>query len=80
MKVVFEFYRIRGADDARAVIGREVGEAVDLDDAIGFARRLSLTLDMPQRPDALSVFDGDGNEFYSGQPGSADTPDERPLP
>jgi len=64
MKIVIEFYRIREADDAHAVVGRETADAADLDGAIEIAHRLSQTLDMPQRPDAMSISDGDGNELY----------------
>jgi len=66
MQVVIEFYRTRDADDAHAVIGREIAEAADLADAVEIAYRLGLTLAMPQRPDALSVRDTDGNTLYSG--------------
>ena len=61
-----KFYRIRKADDAHAVVGRETADAADLDDAIGLARRLWQTLNMPQRPDAMSISDNEGNRLYSG--------------
>jgi hypothetical protein len=64
MKVVIEFYRIRDADNAHAVIGQETAEAADLDDAIEIAQQLSKSLDMPQQPDAMSIRDHDGNEHY----------------
>jgi hypothetical protein len=48
-------HRERG--DAHAVVGHERREAVDLDDAIGMAQALSLTLAMPQRPDWMSMAD-----------------------
>lgn len=64
MNIVIEFYRIREADNAHAVIGQETADAVDLDDAIKIAWQLSQTLDMPQRPDAMSISDSDGTEFY----------------
>lgn len=66
MKVVIEFYRTREADDAHAVVGREIAEATDLDDAIEIGRHLSQSLDMPQYPDALAITDGQGNKLYSG--------------
>jgi hypothetical protein len=47
MKVVIEFYRIREADHAHAIVGREIADATDLDDAVEIARRLWQTLDMP---------------------------------
>lgn len=63
--MVIEFYRVREIDDAHAVVGRETALAADLDEAIGIARRLSRTLDMPQRPDAMAITDGRGNMLYS---------------
>lgn len=65
MKIVIAFYRIREADDAHAVLGVETANAADLDDAIEIGRQLSQTLEMPQRPDAMSISDSDGNELYS---------------
>lgn len=76
MKIVIEFYRTRERDDAHAVVGRETREAVDLDDAIGIAQALSLTLDMPQRPDSMSIADMDGNQLHSGKLDSGN-PEER---
>ena len=55
MKVVIQFYRTRNSDDAHAVVGREVREARDVADAIEIGQRLSQTLDMPQRPDAMTI-------------------------
>nr|WP_245432866.1 hypothetical protein [Mesorhizobium loti] len=66
MKVVIEFYRTREADDAHAVVGREITEAADLDDAVEIAWHLSQSLDMPQHPDALAITDEEGNRLYSG--------------
>lgn len=65
MRVVIEFYRVREADDAHAVLGRETAHAAGLQDAIDIALRLSRTLNMPQRPDAMSIVGGDGKELYS---------------
>ena len=50
MKIVLEFYRVRKADDAHAVVGRETADAADLDDAIGLARQLWRTLDSRSAP------------------------------
>jgi hypothetical protein len=66
MKIVIEFYRIRDADDAHAIIGRETAEAADLDEAIEVARLLARTLNMPQRPDAMAISDASGAMLYSG--------------
>ena len=51
---------------AKAVVDRETADAADLDDAIGLARQLWRTLDMLQRPDAMSISDNEGNRLYSG--------------
>ena len=75
MQFVIEFYRTRPADDAHALIGSQRAEAADLDNAIEIARQLSLTLDMPQRPDAVSVSDSAGRVLYSGTfPGEGSLP------
>lgn len=65
MKIVIEFYRIRPQDDAHAVVARETEEAVDLDAAIERAMALAQTLDMPQRPDALTITDAQGRRLHS---------------
>ena len=65
MKIVIEFHRIRDADGAYAVIGREAAVAADLESAIEIARQLSLTLNMPQRPDAVAISDANGATLYS---------------
>lgn len=65
MKVVIEFYRTRQKDDAHAVIGREVVDAVDLASALDQAREMSRTLDMPQRPDVVTLADEAGATLYS---------------
>jgi len=79
MKIVIEFYRIREADDAHAVVGQVTVDAADIDDAIGIARQLSQTLDMPQRPDAMSIRDEDGNALYVHRFAVTPNLDERPL-
>lgn len=65
MKFVIEFYRTRCRDNAHAVVGREMNEAIDIEDAIRLARDLAHTLDMPQRPDAMTITDQAGNHLYS---------------
>jgi len=67
MNMVIEFFRIQEADDAHAIVGREIADAIDLDDAIEMARHLWQTLDMPQRPDAMTISDSEGNKLYSGR-------------
>jgi len=66
MQIVIEFYRTRDADGAHAVVARETVEAADLDKAMDVARRLSQTLDMPQRPDAMTITGATGTVLYSG--------------
>lgn len=66
MKIVIEFYRTRDADDAHAVVGRETAEAADLDAAIALALELAQDLNMPQRPDAMTIRDADGATIHSG--------------
>ncbi|MBA8905545.1 hypothetical protein [Aminobacter ciceronei] len=66
MKIVIEFYRTRGKDDAHAVVGRETDEVADVEGAIELALRLSQTLDLPQRPDGITITDADGRVLYSG--------------
>lgn len=79
MKVVIEFYRIRDAD-AHAVVGRETADAADLDDAIEIARQLGQNLDMPQRPDAVTIRDHEGKELFSGRLDATEQSSERPQP
>jgi hypothetical protein len=66
MKIMIEFYRTRAEDDAQAVVGREMALAADLDDAIGIARLLATTLEMPQQPDAVLITGADGAMLYRG--------------
>jgi len=72
MKMVIDFYRVRLADDAHAVVGRETVDAAGVDDAIAIARQLWHTLEMPQQPDALSISDCAGNRLYSYSLGAVD--------
>jgi hypothetical protein len=66
MRIVIEFYRTRDADDAHAVVARETVEVGGLDGAIAAARLLARTLDMPQRPDSMTITDANGKMHYSG--------------
>jgi hypothetical protein len=77
MNIVIEFYRTRNADDAHAVVGRETTEAVNTNDAIVLARQLSQTLDMPQRPDAMTITDANGATLYCGAINAEALNDER---
>lgn len=78
MKIAIEFYRTRGKDDAHAVVGRETNEAADVEGAIEIARRLSQTLDLPQRPDAMTIADANGRILYSGPIDTDALPEGRP--
>jgi hypothetical protein len=71
--VVIQFYRVRLADGAQAMVGCEIAAAADLDNAIEIAWHLGQTLNMPQRPDAMTISDSEGNELYSGQFDAAGT-------
>lgn len=64
MKVVIRFFRVREADGAHAAVGCETVDAVDQDDAVAQATRLLDTLDMPQRPDGVTITDADGTPFH----------------
>lgn len=65
MKIVIRFFRVREADGAHAVIGCETVDAVDRDDAIALATRLRASLDMPQRPDGVTITDAAGALLHS---------------
>ncbi|AUX77616.1 MULTISPECIES: hypothetical protein [Sinorhizobium] len=80
MNIVIAFYRIRDVDDAHAIVGRESAEAADLDEAIEIALELLRTLDMPQRPDAMTITDGDGSTIHSSRLDTIESLDERPTP
>jgi hypothetical protein len=65
MLVTIEFFRVRVADAAQALVGRETAQAIDLADAISIGRRLGLSLHMPQRPDVLAITDEEGRILYA---------------
>ncbi|OAP35328.1 hypothetical protein AU381_26430 [Sinorhizobium glycinis] len=79
MKIVIAFYRIREVDDAHAIVGRQTAEAADLDEAIEIALELLRTLDMPQRPDAMTITDGDGSTIHSSRLDTIESLDGRPT-
>jgi len=64
MKVIIEFYRVRDLDSAHAVLGRVTCDAIDTEAAIGLAKSLSYSLDMPQEPDNVSIYDNEGRQLY----------------
>jgi hypothetical protein len=64
MDVTIEFYRTRERDEAHAVLGRVERQAVDVAGAIEIARSLLFTLEMPQQPDAVAIYDAGGKQLY----------------
>lgn len=65
MVFVIEFFRIRRTDDAHALVGRERVDANGVEDAIGIARRMGLSLHMPQCPDAFAIRDQQGRPLHA---------------
>ncbi|WP_425106531.1 hypothetical protein [Ancylobacter sp.] len=65
MRIVITFFRIRPEDGAHAQVGREDGEVSNFDEALALASSLAQSLDMPQRPDAVTIFDEAGRELHS---------------
>ncbi|WP_445504299.1 hypothetical protein [Microvirga sp. G4-2] len=66
----FEFFRVRDADDAHAVLDRVAHDTSDLENAKTRAKSLFETLDMPQKPDALRILDERGEEVFIWSPDS----------
>ena len=65
---VIEFFRVRDADGAHAVLDRVEHDTTDLEQAKIAAQSLFVTLDMPQKPDALRIMDQDANEVFVWRP------------
>jgi hypothetical protein len=65
---IIEFFRLRDADGAHAVLDRVEHDTADLEQAKVRARSLFETLDMPQKPDALRIMDQDGDEVFTWRP------------
>lgn len=66
MKIAMQFYRTRDIDDTLALVGHESAEVADVADAVQCAQDLAMTLDMPQRPDSMTITDGTGAALYCG--------------
>jgi hypothetical protein len=66
MKIVVEFFRTRNADDAHAVVGRETREAANIMTQSRLRGSFRKTLDMHQRPDAMTITDANGTKLDSG--------------
>jgi hypothetical protein len=69
MRFTIEFFRVRGSDDAHALLGRVSEVVPDLDSAKVRAQSLFDTLDLPQKPDGLRVLDEGGTEVFVWRPG-----------
>jgi hypothetical protein len=65
---IIEFFRVRDTDQAHATLDRVEHDTTDLEDAKVRARSLFETLDMPQKPDALRVVNGLGEEVFVWSP------------
>ena len=72
MMFTIEFFRTRKEDDAHATLDRITHMAPDLESAKVKARSLFDTLNMPQNPDGLRIFDQGGNELFFWTPGLND--------
>lgn len=80
MQIVIAFFRVRPEDGAQALVGRESAEVSNLDEALALASVLAQSLSMPQRPDAVTVFDEAGRRLHSCAFGLLLTPHERHAP
>jgi hypothetical protein len=65
---IIEFFRIRDADDAHAILDRVEHDTTDLEDAKVRAQSLFETLDLPQKPDGLRILDQSDDEVFSWRP------------
>ena len=68
MMFIIEFFRVRGTDEAHAILDRVEHDATDLEDAKVRALSLFETLDMPQKPDAVRILDHNGDEMFIWSP------------
>lgn len=65
---IIEFFRVRGTDEAHAILDRVERDATDLEDAKVRALSLFGTLDMPQKPDAVRILGHNGDEMFIWSP------------
>ena len=65
---IIEIFRVRGTDEAHAILDRVEHDATDLEDAKVRALSLFKTLDMPQKPDAVRILDHNGDEVFVWSP------------
>ncbi len=61
---IIEFFRVRGTDEAHAILDRVEHDTTTLEDAKVRALFLFETLDMPQKPDAVRILDHNGDEVF----------------
>jgi hypothetical protein len=72
MIFTIEFFRIRPADDAHAMLDRLSVIVDDLEVAKVKAKSLFETLEMPQKPDGLRILDESGCELFFWDQGKDD--------
>jgi hypothetical protein len=70
---IIEFFRVRAADGAHAILERVEHDTTDLEHAKIAARSHFQTLNMPQKPDALRILDQEANEVFVWHPEQDDT-------
>lgn len=80
MQIVIAFFRIRPEDEAHALVGRESADVSDLEAALVLAGVLARSLAMPQRPDAVTIFDAAGRMLHSCAFEALLQPNERRVP
>jgi hypothetical protein len=68
MIFTIEFFRVREKDDAHAILDRITHVASDLESAKVKAKSLFDTLNLPQDPDGLQIFDQDGRKVFFWTP------------
>jgi hypothetical protein len=61
---IIEFFRVRGTDEAHAILEQVEDDAMELEDAKVRAMSLFETLVMPQMPDAVRILDHNGDELF----------------
>jgi hypothetical protein len=72
MNFTIEFFRIRPSDEVHATLDRISVVADDLDAATVKAKSLFDTLDVPQKPDGLSILDQVKRELFVWKPDDHD--------
>jgi hypothetical protein len=65
MVFTFEFFRIRGSDNAHATLDRVLQNVPDLDAAKVRAQSMFENMDLPQKPDGFRILDEGGKEVFA---------------